>query len=100
MLLTGRSLNAELQNRSHVLYSRLYTRSLPVHGQRKIRLSSRAVETDSKVYSSDSIITNRDIMGTEQLTLESRMVVLTGLTAFIFVLTIDGEIIVQYIDFD
>lgn len=82
-------MNAELQNRSHVLYCR--------HGERKIRLSSRAVGTDSKVYSSDSIITNRDIMGTEQLTLESRMVVLTGLTAFIFVLTIDGEIIVQYI---
>lgn len=36
-------------------------------------------------------------MGTQQLTLESRMVVLTGLTDFIFVLTIDGEIIVQYI---
>lgn len=40
-----------------------------MHGERKIRLSSRAVGTDSKVYSSDSIITNIDIMGTEQLTL-------------------------------
>lgn len=87
MLLTGRSLNAELQNRSHVLYSRLY----PVHGERKIRLSSRAVGTDSKVYSSDSIITNKDIMGTEQLTLGRAY----RLNRFYFVLTIDGEIIVH-----